>query len=167
MTLNSKKKCGYSTLELLFYISLFALLSIVVIDSLVTMTKAFRETSLNADLAESGSIAERMVREIRQATGVSSISGTSLTLNTKDANGADKTVQFLLSGSNIQFLENNVLTGNLNPAGILVIGLNFTQINTPIGLAVKFSFTIRSTRDSQNHTYDFYDTAVLRGHYGT
>ncbi len=163
----AKRGCcgGFSVIETIFYIALFAILSIAVINAMITMTKAFRETALHTELIQSGIIMEKISREVKQALSIDTISATNLKLNTKDDAGADKTVEFVISGSNIRFLENNVFTGNLNTPNIVVSNLSFTQITTAKGTAVKISFTIRSTRDSLNRTYDFYDTVVLRGDY--
>jgi type II secretory pathway pseudopilin PulG len=155
---------GYEILELLFYISLFAILSIVVINSMITMTKAFRETTLQAEFLQSGSIMEQMGREIRQAYDINSISASDLKLNTT---GADTAVEFKLVGSDLQFLENNSTTptGNLNTPNIIVTALSFSQITTTVGKAVKISLTIRSSNDALNRAFDFNDTIVLRGNY--
>ncbi|MBI5139530.1 hypothetical protein HZA26_02900 [Candidatus Nomurabacteria bacterium] len=157
---------GYGIIEALFYIAILVMLSLVVINSLFTMTKSFKESTIQADLVQSSMIMERVTREIRQAHGVASISATLLRLNTKDDLDNDKTVQFTLSGTDIQLLENDVLTGNLNTPNIQVTSLSFTEITTPAGKAVKVILSVKSGRDDQNRIVDFYDTVVLRGDYG-
>lgn len=161
----NKKIFGYSTVELLFYISLFAVFSLVIINTMIIMTNAFKETKIYGELLENGTIMERMSREIKQSLDISSISASNLVLNTKDESGADKTVEFLLSGSNIQFLENDVFVANLNSANTTVMSINFTQITTIRGKAVKIFLTIKSNSDSLNRSQSFYDTIVLRGGY--
>lgn len=156
---------GYSVLELVFYIALFATISLVVINAMITMTKAFKETSIQTEFVQSGVIMERMSREIRQAYDISSITATDLVLNTTDSLGANKTVRFLLSGTNLQLFENAVLVGNLNPPNIVVTGLTFSQITTTKGKAVKIVLSLRSSNDASNRVKDFYDTVVLRGVY--
>lgn len=158
-------KRGYAVLELLFYISFFAVLSIVVIDSMIIMTRAFRETALQADLSQSGSIIERMSREIRASYDMSLISESNLRLNTKDNSGTDKTLNFSLIGSDVQFLENDVFIGNLNTPNMAVTYLSFTQVITGKGKAVKIVLTVKSANDALNRTQNFYDTIVLRGSY--
>ncbi len=160
-----KKKHGYAILELLFYIAFFSIFSSVVINAMITMTRSFREISIQRELAQSGVIIERMSREIRQAYDISFISANDLKLNTKDDAGANKTVEFLLSDSNLQFFENDVLVGNLNTPNMMVTSLNFTQITTAKGLAVKIVLSVRFGNDSLNRIQDFYDTVVLRGSY--
>lgn len=161
----NKKESGYAIIELLFYISLFAVLSIVVIDSMVIMTRALRETTIQAQLLQGGSIMERISREIRQSIDISSISGSDIKLDTTDSAGNAKTVEFVLSGTDIHFLENNTLTGNLNTPNMVVTAITFTQITTGAGTAVKISLTVRSSNDALNRTVNFYDTVVLRGSY--
>ncbi|MEK7219453.1 MAG: hypothetical protein AAB687_02135 [Patescibacteria group bacterium] len=158
-------KNGYAILELLFYITFFSIMVLLVINSMVTMAKSFRETSIYGEFVQSGSIMERIVREIRASNGVVSVSATNLKLSTKDAGGIDKTIEFFLSGTDIQFLENDVLTGNLNTPNIVVTALSFTQITTPKGKAIKITLSLRSTNDKLNRVQDFYDTIVLRGDY--
>ena len=164
MIKNTKKtNAGYILLETIFYILLFAILSIAIINAMITMTKSFKETAIQAELMQSGNIMERISREIRQAYGINLISTSSLKLNTTDSVGTNKTIEFLLSGSDIRLLENDVFIGNLNTQNITVTGLTFTQVNTVKGTAVKISLTIKSNHDLQNRNESFYDTVVLRG----
>ncbi len=159
-------KSGYALLELLFYVVFFVTFSLIVINAMIVMTKSFRETSIQGELAQSGAILERISREIKQAYSIDPAStADDLKLNAKNDAGANKTVEFLLSGSNLQLLENSVLTGNLNAPNIIVTGLTFTQITTVKGKAIKIVLSIRSSNDSSARVQYFYDTVVLRGSY--
>lgn len=164
-SLQNKTKHGYAILELLFYIAFFAILSLVAIEAMITMARSFKETSIYAEFTQNGSIMERMSREIRGSYEISSISAADLVLNTKDDTGANKTVEFLFSGGNIELLENGVLTGNLNTPNITATALIFTEIITAKGKAVKISLTLRDNNDTQGRLENFYDTIVLRGDY--
>ncbi len=159
------KNKGSSLLETVFYISLLAILSLLVVNAIITMSRSFRETSIYTELTQSSSIIDRISREIRQATGIVSISSSELKLNTKDEAGNAKTVQFSLSGTNINYYENDVLTGSLNTEDIAVSSLTFIQITTDVGSAIKIGISLHSLNDTQNRTVDFYNTAVLRGLY--
>ncbi|MDE2399435.1 MAG: hypothetical protein KGL67_00240 [Patescibacteria group bacterium] len=160
-----KKNSGYAILELLFYIAIFVVLTLVLINVMLSMAKSFKETSLQTEWVQSGTIMERISREIRQAYDIGSISTSDIVLNTKDSNGNNKTVEFVLSGTDLQLLENGVLTGNLNTPNIAVGALNFTQITTTTGKAVKVLLTIKSKNDVFSRNQNFYDTIVLRGTY--
>jgi len=108
---------------------------------------------------------ERMSREIRAASDINSITASDLVLQTKDQNGANKTLEFLLSGSDVQLLENNVLTGNLNTPNIIVTALGFTQITTVRGKAIRILLTVKHKNNISGNTQNFYNTIVLRGSY--
>ncbi len=159
------KTGGYTLVEMIFYIALFCILTIAVINSLITMTRSFRETSVQADLVQSSGIIERISRETRQAYGVNSISSSDLKLDTTDDAGVNKTVRFVLSGTDVQFYENDILTGNLNTTNIQVTALSFTQITTTKGKAIKMTLSVKSTRDSLSRVETYYDTVSLRGSY--
>jgi type II secretory pathway pseudopilin PulG len=156
---------GYSIVEILFYISIFAILTLAVINALITMTKAFREVTVQSDLVTASSMIERISREIRQSLSINNISASDLKLNTKDDLGNSKTVRFAMSGSNLQFYENDVLTGNLNTTNTVVTDLSFAEITTVAGKAIKLSISVRSARDPNNRVETFYDSIVLRGDY--
>lgn len=158
---------GYSLVEVLFYVSLFAILILAVINSLVTMTKAFREVSIQTDLTNSHFILERISRETRRAFGINTISANNLKLNTKDDIGNNETVHFVFTGFNLQFFKNDVFIGNLNNTNIEVTAVSFIEITTTVGKAIKISISVRSTKDVFSRVENFYDTVVLRGDYGS
>src|SRR3989344_3787701 len=156
-------QAGYAMLELLFYISFFAIFCLVVINAMLTMAASFGETAIYSKMHRAGTIMERMSREIRAAGGIASVASGSIEINTTDDLGADKTVKFLLSGSNIELLEDGDVIGNLNTQNITVTDLSFTQIDTAQGKAVRIILTIGVTGDALGRSVDFFDTVVLRG----
>ncbi|MFA6301023.1 MAG: hypothetical protein WC609_01590 [Candidatus Paceibacterota bacterium] len=161
-----KIKNGYATLELLFYIAFFIVLSLVVIDAMIVMAKSFKETAIQAELVQSGSIMERMSREIRGAYSIDGTStSTDLKLTTKDGAGVTGTVEFSLVGTDLRFLENGTLVGNLNTPNIAITSISFTPITTARGKAVGILLGIKSNNDILNRVVDFNDTLVLRGSY--
>ncbi len=166
MNLNGfKNNQGYALLEAVFYVSLFAIFSIAIINSLAVMTKSFKEAAIYRDLAQGGVIMERISREVKNSKSIAAITGTNLKINTVDHDGANKTVEFSRSGSALRFLENDVFTDNLNSPNTLISSVSFTQINTNMGTAVKIFVSVSSERDPAGRTADFYDTVVLRGDY--
>lgn len=161
----NNKKSGYALLELLFYISFFVILSLVVINAMISMSKSFKETAIQAGLMQGGTIMETIERDIRQAKSISSISSNDLVINTTDASGASETLEFALSGTDLRLLQNGAFVGNLNTPNILISSLNFVSITTAKSSAVKISFTVQSTNDTYGRSVEFDDTAVLRGSY--
>lgn len=156
---------GFTLIEAVFYVALFVIISIAIIDAILGMTRFFKETKIQIDVAQGGDIMERISREIRQSGSISAISSSDLVLNTKDSNGNNETIEFASSGANLQFYENGNLIGNLNSSNITVSNLSFTSIITAQSAGVKVSFSVYSNNDSLKRAYDFYDTAVLRDSY--
>lgn len=164
--INKKNKQGYAILELLFYISFFAVISLVVINAMITMARSFKQTSIQAELIQSGNIIERMSREIRQAYDIDMTStSTNLKLNTKDGGGIDKIIEFKFISPDIQFWDAGINIGNLNIPNITVSDVAFTQIITAKGKAVEIVLTVKSNNDATGNTQNFYDTIILRGAY--
>jgi competence protein ComGC len=163
---NYKNQKGYALVEMLFYIAIFSVLTLAVVNSLITMTKSFKSTAIQADLVQSSGVMERISREIRQADSINSISASDLKINTRDALDNVKTVRFLLSGSDVLFYENDVLTGNLNTTNIDVTTLSFTEITTAQSKAIRILLSAQSVRDGSGRVADFFNTVALRGDYG-
>lgn len=161
---NNHRKRGYAVLELIFYISFFAVLSLVAINAMLTMAKSLKETAIQAEFVQSGTILEKISREIRAAYDIDATS-TSTDLKLDTTSGTNTKVEFKLLGSDLQFLENDVFTGNLNTPNIIITSLNFTQINTTKGAAVQIYMVLRSSNDPSGRLQSFYDTIVLRGDY--
>ncbi len=165
ITLFKKKNKGFSLIEILIYIAIFAFLSVVVINSLIVMVNSFAETAVQANFLQASTTLERMSREIRQAKSIASISSSDLILNSTDSSDIAKTVEFKLLNQNLQLLENGVLTGNLNAPNIQVTSLTFTEITTTNGKAIKIVMSVTDTKDRYSRTENFYDTVELRGSY--
>jgi Tfp pilus assembly protein PilE len=164
MIKKNKTKCGYAILELLFYIAFFSILSLVVINAMLTMARSFKETSIQEQLVQSGTIMERISREIRTAYNIDTTStNTDLKLDTNS--GTNNKIEFRLLGVDLQLFENETLVGNLNSPNIIVTNISFSQITTIKGKAIKIILTVKSTNDTLGRTQDFYDTVVLRGSY--
>ncbi|MCX6757420.1 MAG: type II secretion system protein [Candidatus Nomurabacteria bacterium] len=159
-----KNQNGYSLIETVFYIVLFSILSLAVINALISMTKSFTETATHAELMQVSPVIERITHEIRQATSITSITNnnTDLLLQTT---GTNTSVEFLLSGTNVQLKENGATTGNLNTPDIAITGLTFTQITSTNSKAVKVDISARYLKDKQAREEHFYDTVILRGSY--
>ncbi len=150
---------GYSVVEIVVYIALFAILSITVTNSLLVMVKAFSATAVEADFLTNANVMERMTREIRKATEVNVVSSSDIQLTS--ANSAE----FKLLNGNLQLIENGTLTGNLNAPNIVVSSLDFVLIATPVGKAIKIEISVTDTKDKNGRTESFYGTVSLRGKY--
>lgn len=174
--LNLNKKKGFSLIEIIIYLAIFSIISIVVINSFIVTLSAFQVTKTNRNLQESGStVMERISREIRQAKIVNGIAGSPshvLSLTGDDSLGNDRTIQFKGEtgslGGVINFYEGvggSTLTGNLLSPNIVVTNLIFNRLVTPKGDAVKIEMTLEDIKSKDHKTAKFYNTVLLRGAY--
>lgn len=156
---------GFSIIELLFYIAIFIVLFLVVVNAIIIMTKAFQETTVNIQITQSSNMMEKMSRAIRQSNGIVSFNTSDITLNTLNEAQVYTPVRFVLSGTDLQFYEDGVLVGNLNSPNISVKNLTFEQITTAVGSGIKIYYRVESNSYSSTRAEDFFDTAMLRGEY--
>ncbi len=160
-----QNKKGFTLLEMVFYVALFSVISLILVQAIITMVASFRETQITADINQTNQVLERVSREVRQAISINTISATNLKLNTTDSSGNAATITFTISGTNLELRQNDVLIGNLNSTNLKVTALTFTQITTTNSSAVKIEMTVTSNRYGSVRTANFYDTLVLRGSY--
>jgi type II secretory pathway pseudopilin PulG len=167
-----QKHRGYSMVEMLVYLAIFSVMSIVVIDSFTTVTRSFDTTHANRDLLESGEVAmEHMSREIRESTNTNVLSSTFgtnpglLSLSSIDGSGNGRTVIFTLENSTLDMYQNGTLVGSLLDSNVSISNLIFRRIVTPKGEAIKIEMTLTTTSSTTPAQANFYDTIILRGEY--
>lgn len=170
--MKNTRKNGYSLMEMLIYLAIFTMLSILVINSLITVMTSFSTTRTNRDLLESGSTAiERISREIRQAKTVDTTNSTLgsspgvLQLNSTDGSGNALLVKFMVSSGALNMYTGGTLKDNLLGQNITVNNLVFRRISTTNGEAVKIELTLQDNSSKTTKTANFYDTIILRGGY--
>jgi type II secretory pathway pseudopilin PulG len=166
------KKNGYSIVEILVYLAIFTSLSVLVINSFITILATFDMTRSNRDLLESGATAmERISREIRQAESVdvpnSTLGSTPgiLELDSTNSGGTPVAIRFVTSSGALNLYEEGTLIGNLLGQNISVTNLVFRRIITTNGEALKVELTIQDTSTKVARSENFYNTIILRGQY--
>ncbi|MEK7555797.1 MAG: hypothetical protein AAB523_00745 [Patescibacteria group bacterium] len=167
-----KKEKGYSLLEMVIYIGVFAFLSVVVVNSLLITTSSFLKIRTERNLNNTALVSmERVIRETRLANNVQILNSTfnvnpgRLTLDTRDGAGLPKTVEFYVSDGRLRVRENGADTGALTPSNIELQDLKFRLITNGSVQAVKVEMTLRDTRVATSSPRSFYNTALLRGSY--
>lgn len=162
---------GFTIVELLVYMAVFAFISILVINMFLSISRAFVEIKANHELAQSSSaVLERMTREIKWANGIDGAStlGTSpsvLILNGTDSSGSARVATFNVSSSKVNFTENATSFGSLLTNNVTASNFMVRQITTTISSAVRIEVTLTFTRGSIVRTENFYTTVALRGGY--
>lgn len=169
---HSDRVKGFSLVEMLFYIALLSLALLAVTETLILVTRSYGNLrSVQRIEQEAGVSLERMVREIRDAQSVNGASSVfdshpgKLLLNTTNASGATRTVEFFLDNGKLSLKENGVVLGALTSAKTGVTNLIFRTITTARSQAVKIEMTLQSGNGSALRTEHFYATAVLRDSY--
>jgi hypothetical protein len=165
---NKNMSRGYTLAEMLGYIFVFCLISILVINALLILTKAFvsMKTSRAVGMGAVVSL-DQIVKEVRNAdsVSVSSILNTSpgkLVL-TMPAGSPTTTVEFSLGNLNsLHKFENGIDQGVLTATGTDISRLVFIVATTTKTTAVSVEMTIRDSTGRTATTENFYSTATLR-----
>ncbi len=156
----TQKNKGYSLLELLIYIALFAVISIVLVRSLIVVMRTYASAQANRRLQNNGElIMERITREVRDAESISSGTfGTNpgvLALSGEDGN-----TTFSVVSDAVQVNDDGTI-GALSTNKVSVTSLVFRRITTPVGEGVKIELTL-TTANAVIKSASFYSTALLR-----
>jgi type II secretory pathway pseudopilin PulG len=174
--LKNKKGCipfclrqkGFSLVEIIIYLAIFTMLSILVINSFITVMGSSYVIRENISLLEAGiNSTERISREIRESNVVD-LTSSSLSLNNTD-DGTSK--RFSKEGELFNLYECSnlgscdTLSGNLLGPNILLESLVFRRIATTESEAIKIEMSLRDARSKTNKVENFYNTIILRGGY--
>ena len=163
---------GFSLIEMLFYIALLSLCMLAVMRTLVAVTNSYRTFRSATHVEQEAAFGfERMVREIRDASGIDDAGSTfgshpgKLLLSTTDVSGTARTVEFSLSSGLLKLAENRVTTGFLTSTSTTISNLVFRKITTARSKGVKIEMTMQSGTTTAFRSENFYVTAVLRDSY--
>ena len=166
---NPRLNSGFSIIEIIVYIAIFAVMSAVIINSYITIFSSFSNTQTMRNLLESGHTAmERISREIRQADSLnmgSSVFGSNpgeLQLNSIDETGNLYSVEISAQGGALYLSYNGNLVGNLLGQNISVINLVFRRLVTTTSEGVKIELTLQDNRSRSLRQEKFYNTVILR-----
>lgn len=167
---NGKLVGGFTLIETIVYVSFLAILVAVTIQSLFVVMNSFYKLRLTQNVNQSATVGlERMSREIRNAYAIdatNSVFGTNpgrLTLKKKDSSGADTTIEFYVSSSELRFKEGGIDKGSLMTKNARLTNLVFTQMANPVSSGIRIEMTILDTRSALQQSAKFYNTVVLRG----
>ncbi|MEK7568939.1 MAG: hypothetical protein AAB497_02400 [Patescibacteria group bacterium] len=168
---SAQSRGGFTLVEMIIYIAFFAILSVLAVNATIMVMKSFYTLRLNQSVNQSATVAlERLSREIRNAYDVDTANSTlgsspgRLTLKTKDAVGANTTMEFYMDGaSQLRLKEGGVDKGALVTKSVTLTNLVFRSISMTNSKAVKVEMTLHDSRATTTQAVKFYDTIVLRG----
>lgn len=159
------KQKGFSLIELLLYISMTAIVVLVISGLLYTILQSKVKNQTIAEVEQQGALAVQIISQtIRNSqsinTPTSGSSGNSLSLAQVSAS-VNPTV-FDLSNGSLRITEGTGSAVSLTNSRVSVSGLTFQNLSA----SVKFQFTIShinsGSRNEYDYTKDFYGTANVR-----
>ena len=163
---------GLSLLEVVLYVGLFSMLSVVAINSMMQTVSAFNHLRSSRDMNDSAvKVMERLTRDVKSATLVDLTNSTfnadpgRLTLSTVNASGTAMTVEYYVSGNTLRIRENGTDKGSLISSRTEIEGLVFNYIDTGETAGVKINLRLRPSRGVAIDENYFYNTIILRGTY--
>ncbi|MFA5934903.1 MAG: prepilin-type N-terminal cleavage/methylation domain-containing protein [Candidatus Paceibacterota bacterium] len=157
---------GFSLVEMLVYIAIMSIITIVLVQSFVVVLKSNKTSFADSVLRNSGySIMENIIREVRSSKSINQCSSGVLEL----VQSNNDIVRFYKNDDGLLLLSEGNPTlidkGFLNSKGTEVLSLSCIQINTIKSKAVKVVLILETGMGGQNKSETFYSTIILRGSY--
>ncbi|MFC1757006.1 PilW family protein [Patescibacteria group bacterium] len=157
------RKNGFTLVEILIYIAILAVVSVVIVNSLLVMMKSFHGYRIARFVNVNGAMAiERVVREIRFAGDI----GEESILDVSPGKLVFGDLEIFVSNSELMLKDGDADAVSLTSDKVQVENLVFKEIETINSKAVKIEVEFKSSRGTYQKTAKFYDTVVLRGSYG-
>lgn len=155
-------KSGYSIVELIVYVAVFAALTVVIANAFIVLISFFSQTRSSHDILDSGNTAiERIAYEVSISNSVlgTSVLGTSpgvLELDSVDDSNNPRVVRFEMDGNGALNLSyDGTLVGNVLGSNLILTSLIFTTATTDNGDVVKIDMTLQDTRDETLRVENF------------
>jgi type II secretory pathway pseudopilin PulG len=169
---NLKRNKGISLVEMIVYVAILSAVFVLVINTLLIVSRSYKAIKLSNDVNNSASISlERLTREIKLSNSVNTTSSIldsnpgRLVLNTVDEFNAPLVLDFYIVDGTLALDKNSVLFGVLTRDNIEVTNLIFRYITSSTSEAVKIEMELTGTEGNKTKIENFYTSAVLRGSY--
>ena len=157
---------GFTLIELIIYISIFIVFSLVLTDFFVTLIKVRAQVEARSEVRQNISRAlERVAQTVHFASGVNSVSGSTVSLAMPEPL-KDPTV-FTLTGNALTIQEGASSPAALTSNKVIVSKLSFVGINNPSPASPSVQIAMTIDYDAKNQPDFIYSssattTAVLR-----
>jgi hypothetical protein len=158
---------GYSMMELVVYIALFVLISVVLINALTTVMRTYASAVRYRTVQNNGNLVmERITRELREGksatTSACATTPGTVSIASIDAASVAHTNTFSVANGTVQLTTDGGAATNLSTSEVTVTSLTFCPITLAAGSAVKTTLVLTTTGNTPYST-TFYSTIVLRG----
>ena len=157
---------GFTLVEMMIYISLMTIITLILVQSLVAVLKSNRTSFAEINIRNSGySAMESMIREIYASDSIATTSAGVLQMNQ-----GTNIVKFATTSTSspLYFYEGvgaPVMIGPITSKNIIIKSLSFSKIGTGNSLAVRIQMQLSTTVTGITKTENFQTTAILRGSY--
>lgn len=159
---------GFTLLEVLVYLVIFAVVSLVLINGIIISMKSFAATRENRIFARTGAdVMERVAREIRSATSIEPLNTTfdsnpgALGVHVIDSDDNDVLVEFEIVDDELQLSYDGVSVGILTNDEIDVSSFVVRELTAEQGVGVKIEITLQSVSTGREES--FATSVSLRG----
>ncbi len=164
---------GFSLVEIIVYFGLLAIISTLVIGSIITLFKNYNIVRANQDIEYNAiSILDKLTRDARDAVFInmadSSFSvaqgAVSLNIGSSTNDTSSSTAKFYLSNNKIKYMKDGVDFGNLSTNSVTVSNFKIYYINSSSTEAIKVELNLEVTPHLHPTTIskNFYTTIQLR-----
>ncbi|KKT29538.1 hypothetical protein A3G55_01390 [Candidatus Giovannonibacteria bacterium RIFCSPLOWO2_12_FULL_44_25] len=157
---------GYTLLEIVVYVSILAVVAVLVVGSILSIYQAFAKTRVERRLALNGDVAlETIIRDVRAAESFDagiSVFGTNPGVLQINIGGS--TEKFSLSDVVLQ-IQKGGPAENLTSSDVSVTNLIFYATSTDNSKMIRVEFTLEAGSGKFQKTKNFYGSAVMRGAY--
>lgn len=163
--LRSKDISGYSLVEMVIYLAILSVVSLIVINTILSFSQSYGNLRALRLLDHSASSAlERMTRDIRSATSVdtaNSALGVSPGVLTLLTSASATTTKFYVLNNILQVDVNNASSGPLTVSKSSITNLTFTKLSNGTTTAVKIDMTVSATDGTVSKSKNYHSTVVV------
>jgi len=155
-----KSGAGFTLIELILYVALVT----IVLSALVPFAWNMVQTGVKSAVAQEVNanaryISERIKYEIRSATGINSVTSSSISLSTSTA-GTNPTI-IDLTGGNIRIKQGADSAVNLNSTNIVINNLTFTNYTSSDNKTKHIQFTMTIAASFAAARQEYQDSVVV------
>lgn len=167
--LRKKKNFGYSLIEMVIYVSLLSMISVLVVNTILSFTGSYKNLLVLRKIEHSGiSSMERMTRDIRNSSVVevsnSTLNQSPGVLTVSNTNSGTKvTTKFYVQDGVLKVDVDGAYDGPVTISDTNVSNLVFSLIDNGASQAVKIDLTVESNLGDISKSKTYHSTVVLRG----
>ena len=162
---------GFTLVETIAYMSLLILISVVVIQSMVSLFSSYSQIRVSQDMETTAiQVLDKISRDVRNATAIVenqssfNIPESYVTLSVPNTLGGSDTIKYYASAGRVHVDRNGSYLGSLSLPSITVNNFELRYINGTSTKAIKVLLGVQSPiRDNPGVVYEnFYTTVQMR-----